>query len=69
MQTSILFVTHKKAQCGIYEFGKKIFTVLSKSEKYNFIHAECTSLTDLTSAIERYSPAAIIYNYHPAVFR
>lgn len=64
---TILFVSHKKTQCGIYEFGKNIFNVLEKSHLYNFIKVECSTLNDLTAAIAEYSPAAIIYNYHPSV--
>ena len=44
---NILFISHKKAQCGVYEFGKDIFDVLKSSAKYNFVRAECASLEDL----------------------
>ncbi|MEQ1676100.1 MAG: hypothetical protein ABL876_05350 [Chitinophagaceae bacterium] len=64
---AILFITHKSAQCGVYEFGKNIFNVLSASRKYNFIKAECETLDELNKAVEKYDPAAIIYNYHPPV--
>src|SRR5438067_422674 len=64
---TIFFVSHKKAQCGIYEFGTNIFTALKKSHRYNFIKVECSDLTDLNAAIEKYAPSAIIYNYHPSV--
>jgi len=40
---NILFISHKKAQCGVYEFGKDIFDVLKSSAKYNFVRAECAS--------------------------
>lgn len=64
---TILFVTHKPKKCGIYEFGKNIFNVISSSEKYKFVKAECTSLKELNSEIENNQPQAIIYNYHPSV--
>ena len=63
----ILFVTHKPKQCGVYEFGKNIFNVISDSTKYNFIKAECEFLEELNKAIEQYNPSAIIYNFHPSV--
>ena len=64
---NILFISHKKAQCGVYEFGKDIFDVLKSSAKYNFVRAECASLEDLHAAISQHQPAAIIYNYHHSV--
>jgi hypothetical protein len=63
----ILFVSHKKAQCGVYEFGKNITDVLQYSKRYQFIRVECSSLTELQTAITENAPAGIIYNYIPSV--
>lgn len=63
----ILFITHKPKQCGVYEFGKSIFQVISASKKYDFIKAECESLAELNKAVELHKPSAIIHNYHPSV--
>ena len=68
MNKKILFVSHKKAQCGVYEFGKNITDVLQLSKEYQFIRVECSSLDDLKTAIIENSPTAIIYNYMPSVF-
>ena len=67
MNKKILFVSQKKAQCGIYEFGKSITDVLQHSNCYQFIRIECSSLDELHHAIKEYEPAAIIYNYYPLV--
>lgn len=67
MIKTILFVTHKPRQCGVYEFGKKIYLAICGSEHYKFIKAECESLSELESAVKEYNPAVIIYNYHPSV--
>lgn len=67
MNKKILFVTHRSKQCGVYEFGKKIFQAISISDAYTFIKAECNSLEDLKEAVTTHSPEAIIYNYHPSV--
>ncbi|MBK8610796.1 MAG: methyltransferase domain-containing protein [Chitinophagaceae bacterium] len=64
---NILFVTHKRSQCGIYEYGGKITDVLTHSTAYHFIRAECASMDDLHQAIDTHKPALIIYNYHPSV--
>lgn len=66
MKNNVLFVSHLKKQCGVFEFGKNIFKAISTSEKYNIIWLECNSLQQLHGAVEEFKPAAIIYNYHPA---
>jgi hypothetical protein len=63
----ILFVSHKKARCGVYEFGKNITDVLGHSRRYQFIRIECSSLAELQAAIAENIPAMIIYNYHRSV--
>ena len=67
MRIKILFVTHTKKQCGVYQFGKGIFEAISASTKYDFIKVECESLSELKKEIFVNKPAAIFYNYHPAV--
>lgn len=62
----ILFVSHKKTQCGVYEFGKNIINVLNNSRRYEFVYIECASLEELLKSVSLNKPAAIIYNYHPS---
>ena len=63
----ILFVTHLKKQCGVYQFGQEIFEALKASSNYDFIKVECESLKELKEAVSIIKPALIIYNYHPTV--
>jgi hypothetical protein len=67
MNKRILFVSHKKSQCGVYEFGKSITDVLQHSKNYQFIRVECSSGVELQTAIAKNAPAGIIYNYYPSV--
>jgi SAM-dependent methyltransferase len=67
LNKTVLFVSHKKAKCGVYEFGKSVTDVLQVSKNYQFIRVECSSLDDLQKAIAINVPAAIIYNYYPSV--
>ncbi|AFV24574.1 hypothetical protein Mpsy_2370 [Methanolobus psychrophilus R15] len=62
----VLFVTHKKCQCGVYEFGENVFDALKLSKKYNFIKVECSNINELKEHFEKERPIAIIYNYMPA---
>jgi hypothetical protein len=63
---NILFVSHSKKQCGVYQFGKSVFEVIQSSQKYKIDWVECDSLGMLKKAIGQYSPDAIIYNFHPS---
>ena len=67
MSNTVLFVTHRKKQCGVYEFGINTFNAIKKSAKYSFVHAECESHEELKKVIASNKPEIIIYNYHPAV--
>lgn len=67
MAPQILFVTHRRKKCGVYEFGINIFNAIKTSSSFTFQHAECDSLDDLRKAIDGAKPDIIIYNYHPAV--
>ena len=67
MEKKILFVSHKKAQCGVYEYGKSVSDVLHHSKNHLFIRVECSSLDELHEAIKVNTPDAIIYNYYDSV--
>ena len=64
---TILFVTHTKKQCGVYQFGSDIFDVLVNSTRYNFVKLECNYLSQLVDEVSKIKPLGIIYNYHPSV--
>lgn len=67
MNGPVLFISHLKTQCGVYQFGKDVFNAISQSEKYKFVKIECETLKELKDSISTHKPAAIIYNYHPDV--
>lgn len=62
----ILFVSHKKKQCGIHQYAININEALQKSARYAFRYAECCNQKELRKAVVKANPAAIIYNYYPA---
>lgn len=64
MAVNVLFVSHRRKQCGVHEFGKNVADTISSSERYHFIYVECESLDDVIQAISMHSPVAIIYNYY-----
>lgn len=62
----IIFVSHSKQKCGVYQFGKNVFDAIKNTSKYNIEWVECDSLSIFHELIQKYSPEAIIYNYHPS---
>lgn len=67
MLDTVLFVSHKPKQCGVYEFGVNIFNAICLSKKFNFISYEVESKDELLGGIQKHHPKFIIYNYHPSV--
>jgi SAM-dependent methyltransferase len=61
----ILFVNYDERQCGVYQYGKNVFSALSKSEKFRFQYAAVTNLEDIDAHVSKSDCEAIIYNYHP----
>lgn len=66
--TKVLFVNHKKSQCGVYEFGRNIGDAL-KASAMDFVYRECGSANEFARVAKQESADAIIYNYHPATMR
>jgi len=65
---TVLFVSHKKSQCGVYVPSLHVTNALARSERYQFIRAECESLDELLASVATYNPDAIIYNYMHVLF-
>ena len=61
---TILFVSHKRALCGVYEFGRSVADALQASRKFHVVFAECGGADDYHAAVAAHDPGAIIYNYH-----
>jgi hypothetical protein len=68
MKKNVLFITHKKSKCGVYEYGKNIYNALKESNNFNFIKVECSNFVNLKNAINKYQPIFVIYNYQQSVF-
>ena len=63
----ILFISHKKSQCGIYQYGLDVYNSLKKSLNYNFVYIESDTLNDIISFINIHKKEikCIVYNYYP----
>ena len=66
MASKILFLNHEKTQCGVYEIGKRIHSLLIKDILDTvYIEVPVDGLTEYIEAIEKHNPDAIIYNFYP----
>ena len=66
VENTILIVSHKQKNCGIYQYGINITRALQKSSRYSFIYVECSNEIELEEYIRQNNPSVIIYNYYPA---
>lgn len=60
----VLFVTSQNKQCGVYQYGRVLFNIISEIEEYDFAYAECSSPQEIAATIAYSHPNAILYNYH-----
>jgi len=65
MPERILFANYAVANCGVHQYGKRLFDALSASTRFDFAYAGIDSLASLDSAMAERSFAALIVNYHP----
>ena len=63
-KVKILFVTHCHKQCGVYQFGKNIYGILSSMPSYETAYGEYANNDALFRAVEDVRPDLIFYNYH-----
>jgi len=61
----VMYVNHKAQQCGVYEFGKEIGSLLTTSKRFEVAYVECDSFIELKKHYGTIKPNIILYNYHP----
>lgn len=60
----VLFLSHPEHSCGVWQFGRRVFELASKSEKVEFIYREMLTKADYLKIVSQYNPDYIIYNWH-----
>jgi hypothetical protein len=73
MNYKVLLINHKVKQCGVYQYGKRLFDILVKSNNLKYIYVEIESLKEYKDIIiKKYCKEdvkCIIYNYHIATLQ
>lgn len=62
---TIVFVNHNVINCGVYQYGKRVFDICQKSKIYDFQYIESTCSEDLFTFVQDKKPSIIFYNYLP----
>uniref|UniRef100_A0A6C0DJF7 Uncharacterized protein n=1 Tax=viral metagenome TaxID=1070528 RepID=A0A6C0DJF7_9ZZZZ len=62
----IIFFNHAKKQCGVYQYGKRVYDILKKTEGVDYIYIEVENQSQYIESILNNAPNihCIIYNYH-----
>jgi hypothetical protein len=61
----ILFLNHKIEKCGVYQYGRRVYDILKKTEDIEYIYKEVDCLQEYHECLNLHpSLNYIIYNYH-----
>lgn len=62
----VMFLNHESVQCGVYQYGKRVFSILSKDNRYSeVVYQEVSNEDDYFKSLETHQPDIVIVNWHP----
>ena len=61
-----LFISQKGLRCGVYQFGRRVFSALSHGKNIRWQYLECEGADEALSTLKRNRPEIIVLNYHPS---
>jgi hypothetical protein len=60
----VLFLNHKIKNCGVYQYGERLFNILKNTPNIEYIYKEIDSYEEYSTLINSLELTAIIYNFH-----
>jgi len=60
----VLILNHHHVQCGVYQFGRRVYDLVSASHKVDFLYRDISNRDEYRSALEQVKPDYVVYNYH-----
>lgn len=57
-------MNHKIEKCGVYQYGRRVYDILAKTQEIEYSYKEIDSYTEYIRDIDTILADAIIYNYH-----
>lgn len=60
----VLFLNHKKQECGVYQYGKRVYDILKKCKQISYEYREIDIEKEYRDLTQTILYKAIIYNFH-----
>jgi len=60
----VLFVNNSQQQCGIYQHGKRMASILQNDDRYDLRYIEADTIETFSHTVNEYKPDVIFYNWH-----
>lgn len=62
--TKVLILNHQFKECGVYQFAKRIYSLVSKEKEVKYYYKDIHNREEYLTSMKEISPDYIIYNYH-----
>jgi hypothetical protein len=63
--SNVLFLNHKIHNCGVYQYGLRLYNILKNTDTINYIYKEIDCLDEYIRVVsDTKNISGIIYNYH-----
>lgn len=63
---NVLFLNHKQKQCGVYQHGFQLASIVRHSDRYNMQYAEVETAEEFERLISETQYRVVIYNWYPS---
>ena len=60
----VLILNHNRVECGTYQYAKRIYGIVSGSDKVQYIYRDTGNRDDYLFALSEVKPDVIVYNWH-----
>lgn len=60
----VLLCNHREKSCGVHQFGKRLFSPLMSSQKYNVFYIDIENGGEFDHWAGRLNPEIVVYNYY-----
>jgi hypothetical protein len=62
---TVLFFNHKVEKCGVYQYGRRVYDILVKTQEIEYIYKEIDGYSEYVQTLSSFTSVdVIIYNYH-----
>lgn len=63
---NVLFLNHKVTNCGVYQYGVRVYGILKNSKNVNYEYKEISNEEEYIHEVKNFNGSDILYNYHIA---